>query len=401
MMKARQLLFLCSVLPVAAQQMTDLTKVPRLVMEGWGVFSLPMPDGYTIRGSSAEDHYTFRVVPAASAEGRSEGRPYMEIYSGLSAPELPEGEPFSTVVAGETVKGVHTEPTAAGEPGVSTLLMKKGVEGAYLCITVPDGDYRDFMFTLLERLQIQEPEKTEEEKPDMSAAVPQSFRIWGTVTLPVPPAVQVVPQDSAEFHLLHVYGADKKEAMTIYSGFEPDAETGGKPCAAVIAGEQVRGQKLAGKQEYLLERGTQGAVLHIVVYDGPERQRMLAMLAGMVLQAPATLPDEAKARARAVFGTTNDLTAAVNALFANVKDEKTAVAAVPRMRELLAALQTQETEMEQLSKRYGRAVPAFVSTLAPSSVTENSRDANIQRVHDAECYGCAELQELLEDFMGL
>lgn len=425
MMKARQLLLLCTLLPAAAQQMTNLNHLPRMVMEGWGVFTLPMPEGYTIRGAAADDRYTFRVVPAATTAGKNEGLPYMEILSTLTPPELPEGESFTATVAGDKVMGVHTGGDTAG--GVSTLIMKKGTEGAHLCITIPDGTYRDLMFSLLERMEMQEAPQpdssstaaadtsataaaetttvsaaTSTAAPDMSTAVPQSFRIWGTCTLPVPPEVQVVVQDSADSHLLHFYDADKKEAMTIYSGFEPEASgTGGKPCAALIAGEQVRGVQLAGKQEYLLERGTQGAVLHIVVYDGAEKPRMLAMLGGMVLQAPATLPDEVKAQARAVFGETNRLTAELNALFAKVKNADSAAAAVPRMQELLAALQAQEQAMEALSKRYGRAIPSFVGTLAPSTVEESSKESHIQRVHDADCYGCTELQELLEDFMGL
>lgn len=405
MMKARQLLLLCTLLPAAAQQMTNLNHLPRMVMEGWGVFTLPMPEGYTIRGGATDDRYTFRVVPAATAVGKSEGQPYMEILSTLTAPELPEGESFTATVAGDKVTGVHTGGET--EAGVSTLIMKKGTEGAHLCITVPDGTYRDLMFALLERMEMQETADTTAAKPaapapDMSTAVPQTFRIWGTCTLPVPPDVQVVPQDSADSHLLHIYGANKKEAMTIYSGYEPEASgTGGKPCTASIAGEQVRGVQLAGKQEYLLERGTQGAVLHIVVYNGEEQPRMLAMLSGMVLQAPATLPEEVKAQARAVFGETNRLTAELNTLFAKVRNADSAAAAVPRMRELLAALQTQEQAMETLSQRYGRAIPAFVGTLAPSTVEESAKESHIQRVHDAECYGCTELQELLEDFMGL
>lgn len=449
MMKARQLLLLCTLLPAAAQQMTNLNHLPRMVMEGWGVFTLPMPEGYTIRGAAADDRFTFRVVPAATTAGKNEGLPYMEILSTLTPPELPEGESFTATVAGDKVTGVHTGSETAG--GVSTLIMKKGTEGAHLCITIPDGTYRDLMFSLLERMEMKESPQpdstagtaaapaaadttaasaatataaastsatstatattstataattgTSAAAPDMSTAVPQSFRIWGTCTLPVPPDIQVVVQDSADSHLLHFYDADKKEAMTIYSGFEPEASgTGGKPCAALIAGEQVRGVQLAGKQEYLLERGTQGAVLHIVVYDGAEKPRMLAMLGGMVLQAPATLPEEVKAQARAVFGETNRLTAELNALFAKVKSANSAAAAVPRMRELLAALQAQEQAMEALSKRYGRAIPAFVGTLAPSTVEESSKESHIQRVHDADCYGCAELQELLEDFMGL
>lgn len=460
MMKARQLLLLCTLLPAAAQQMTNLNHLPRMVMEGWGVFTLPMPEGYTIRGAAADDRFTFRVVPAATTAGKNEGLPYMEILSTLTPPELPEGESFTATVAGDKVTGVHTGSETAG--GVSTLIMKKGTEGAHLCITIPDGTYRDLMFSLLERMEMKESPRpdstagtaaapaaadttaasaatataaasssatstataatstatataatsttstatasttTSAAAPDMSAAVPQSFRIWGTCTLPVPPDIQVVVQDSADSHLLHFYDADKKEAMTIYSGFEPEASgTGGKPCTALIAGDQVRGIQLAGKQEYLLERGTQGAVLHIVVYDGAEKPRMLAMLGSMVLQAPATLPEEVKAQARAVFGETNRLTAELNALFAKVKSANSAAAAVPRMRELLAALQAQEQAMEALSKRYGRAIPSFVGTLAPSTVEESSKESHIQRVHDADCYGCAELQELLEDFMGL
>lgn len=434
-------------LPAAAQQMTNLDRLPRMVMEGWGVFTLPMPEGYTIRGGAADDRYTFRVVPAATTAGKNEGQPYMEILSTLTPPALPEGESFTATVAGDKVTGVHTGGETTG--GVSTLIMKKGTEGAHLCITIPDGTYRDLMFSLLERMEVQETPQpdstataatdtstasataatstataptaataatstataataaaattgTSAAAPDMSTAVPQTFRIWGSCTLPVPPDIQVVVQDSADSHLLHVYGADKKEAMTIYSGFEPEASgSGGKPCTALIAGEQVRGMQLAGKQEYLMERGTQGAVLHVVVYNGAEQPRMLAMLGGMVLQAPATLSEEVKAQARAVFGETNRLTAELNSLFAKVKSADSAAAAVPRMRELLAALQAQEQAMEALSKRYGRAIPAFVGTLAPSTVEESSKESHIQRVHDAECYGCTELQELLEDFMGL
>lgn len=404
MMKARQLMLLCMLLPAAAQQMTNLDRLPRMVMEGWGVFTLPMPEGYTIRGGAADDRYTFRVVPAATTAGKNEGQPYMEILSTLTPPALPEGESFTATVAGDKVSGVHTGSETEG--GVSTLVMKKGTEGAHLCITVPDGTYRDLMFSLLERMEVQDSSQPEGSTaaavPDMSTAVPQTFRIWGSCTLPVPPDIQVVVQDSADSHLLHVYGADKKEAMTIYSGFEPEASgTGGKPCTALIAGEQVRGMQLAGKQEYLMERGTQGAVLHVVVYNGAEQPRMLAMLAAMTLQAPATLPDAVKAQASAVFGETNRLTAELNSLFAKVKSADSAAAAVPRMRELLAALQAQEQAMEALSKRYGRAIPAFVGTLAPSTVEESSKESHIQRVHDAECYGCTELQELLEDFMGL
>lgn len=478
MMKARELMLLCSLLPAAmAQQMTDLTQVPRHVMEGWGTVSLPMPPGYTVRGSLADDCYTFRVVAEATTPGKGEGIPYMEIRSQKGVPPIPAGQEVTAVIAGKRVKGVHAA-AESGTGGVSSFVMQQGAEGAYLYMTVPDGEYHDLMLALLNRMEVgtpvravavaaEPPAAPAEPAPasaaapaptqptaaapaaapapaepaatapvaapaptvtpapavtepapqpavtaaepvpapaaaaDVSTAEPMSFHIWGTLTLPVPGGLKVVQQNTGDDRIIHFYGSGEKECMTIYSGFTPSVETEGRACSAVIAGLQVKGVRLSGKQEYLLERGAQGAVLHIIVYEGAEQATMLGMLGRMSLQAPAALSEAVKERTRYVFGETNRITAELNKLFGGVKNESTAAAAVPQMQALLAELRRHEAEMEQLSKRHGRALSAFVGTLPQATVPENGRDSNIQRVHDADCYGCQALQELLEDFMGL
>lgn len=374
-------------------------------MEGWGTFTLPLAADYTVLCISSGDTYTFRVVVAGATAPTADTPAVLEIVSAMTAPPAPTaGTPVTIDIGGSKTEGVYTDSAVKGGAPTAVFTTAMGVEGAQLQVTLPDGPHRAAMLASLAKLSAKKSETaspSSDAAPDMSTAVPQSFRCWGTLTLPVPPDVQVIPQEGTDSYLLHVYGADKREAMTLYSGYAPETESGGKPCANVIAGETVRGTQHATRREYLIERGTQGTVLHIVVYKGAEEARMLAMLAGMNIQAPPTLPDEVKAQARYVFGETDRLTRQLNDLFAGVKDERTAAAAVPKLQELLNALKQQESAMEALSKRYGRAIPAYIGTLSPGSPKDDSREKHIQRVHDAECYGCEALSQLLEDFMGL
>lgn len=379
-------------------------KEPLVELEGWGTFTLPLSADYTVVCIRSGDVYTFRIVVAGPTAPTADTPAVLELVSTMTTPPAPAvGTPVTIDIGGSKTEGVYADSAVKGGAPTSVFTTAMGVEGAQLQVTLPDGPHRAAMLASLAKLSAQKAETTSSSAaaPDMSNAVPQSFRCWGTLTLPVPPDVQVIPQEGTDSYLLHVYGADKREAMTLYSGYAPETESGGKPCANVIAGETVRGTQHATRREYLIERGTQGTVLHIVVYRGAEEARMLAMLAGMNIQAPPTLPDEVKAQARYVFGETDRLTRRLNDLFAGVKDERTAAAAVPKLQELLNALKQQETAMEALSKRYGRAIPAYIGTLSPGSPKDDSKEKHIQRVHDAECYGCEALSQLLEDFMGL
>lgn len=405
-MKALTPLLLCCLLPAAAQQAVDLTTATTAHFAGWGSFTIPLPDGYRMAGiRGAEGTYTFRIVQGSGevTQAPKAEDTLMEICSSLNAPPTPAGSEITATVAGEQVTGIYTEGSG-GKGGNTSFCIAKGVEGANLSITVADGPHRGVMLTMLEKLQAEEAPKTEAASPaapDMSTAEPQSFRCHGTLILPVPPGVQVVQQDSVDSYLLHVYGTDKKQGMTLYSGYNPAlGEEGGRTCTAAIAGETVQGRQHKDRQEYILERGAQGALLHIVVYKGEEEPLMLAMLQGMEIQAPPAMPEKAKAQVDAVFGATARLTAAVNELFAGVKDAKSAAAAVPKLQELLQEMKKTEAAGESLSKKYGRAASPHIGTITPATA-EGSADEHIQRVHDADCYGCEELQELLEDFMGL
>lgn len=380
-------------------------KEPLVELEGWGTFTLPLSADYTVVCIRNGDAYIFRIVVAGPTAPTADTPAVLEMVSSMVAPPAPAaGTPVTIDTGGSKTEGVYTDSAVKGGAPTAVFTTAMGVEGAQLQVSLPDGPHRAAMLASLAKLSSKKAETSSPSSaapPDMSTAVPQSFRCWGTLTLPVPPDVQVIPQEGTDSYLLHVYGADKREAMTLYSGYAPETESGGKPCANVIAGETVRGTQHATRREYLIERGTQGTVLHIVVYKGAEEARMLAMLAGMNIQAPPTLPDEVKAQARYVFGETDRLTRQLNDLFAGVKDEHTAAAAVPKLQELLNALKQQETAMESLSKRYGRAIPAYIGTLSPGSPKDDSKEKHIQRVHDAECYGCEALSQLLEDFMGL
>lgn len=413
MMKALTSFFLCCALPAAAQQAVNFDTATSAHFEGWGSFTIPLPAGYNMAGiRSGEGVYTFRIVQSGGGEitkPPTAAETLMEICSCMTPPPAPEGSEVTATVAGEKVTGTYTAGSN-GKGGSTSFLITKGVEGACLAISVPDSPHREVMLTMLEKLQADEAPKTEPQSntaadtaPDMSAAEAQTFRCYGSITLPVPPGAQVIPQEGVESYLLHVYGPDKKQGMTIYSGYTPSvSEESGRPCPAVIAGESVQGKQLKDRREYVLERGTQGAVLHIVVFNGDSQALMHAMLQGMVVQAPPSMPEDAKAQARAVFTETVGITAAVNKLFAGVKDAKSAAAAVPDLRVQLQALQKLEAASESLSRKYGRAAAAYISTLSPApSVKDSSIDEHIQRVHDADCYGCEELQEVLEDFMGL
>lgn len=396
MMNIPAFLLLCTLLPAAAQQAAASPAVTNMVFEGWGTFRLPVPAAYAMNGQQTEADYIFRVVP------QHEKKAAMEIISTLTPRPLENGESVVCSIGGKKVSGLYVAKSDDGTEGTTYFQIKRGAEDALLYITVPDGPHREQMLSLLDKLQAEEEKKPETTPlPSLTEAETQNLPCWGTLTLPVPQGVRIVPQSATEAYLYHVYGAESKPAMTLYSGYEPETTANGKACTAEIAGETVKGLRSAGRRDFLLERGTKGAVLHIVVYDGRDRELMLAMLKNMKIQAPPTLSDTAKEQARYVFGEMNRLTAEVNKLFRGVHSLSSAEAAVPRMQQLLEELQAQESAMEKLSQSYGRAIPAFVGTLTPHSVRENSRDAEIQRVHDADCYGSAALQSLLETFMGL
>lgn len=387
-----------------------------VALEGWARFTLPVPPGYEVECHKSADHTLYYLR-------RAKQTPDLILYSGFSPNIDTSGKSCYADIAGKRTKG-HVRPTAEGGQAWEFVL-EKGVDGAAFVITLPQSPEVNTMLEVLKGLQFREdtPVPKDEPTPDISTAPVQHFKCWGSFALPVPPDIRVVSSSGAESYQFHFIDSADKTAMIIYSGHTPTLQSGGKPVSAVIAGQQVEGQMLTGKteelqaltpsgavpmklvdkgREFVLPRGTDGALYHIVVCEGAQRNRMLAMLAAMSITSGSSLSEPVMQQANTAVQNSRLMLARADRILAKVTNRKTADAAVPQLEELVAQLAVHDKVVDALVRKHGKGVNAYVNTIDQSGDSpQGSGEHEIQRVYEADCYGSEALEAILQRLMGM
>ena len=214
----------------------------------------------------------------------------------------------------------------------------------------------------------------------------------------------MVPQTDADAYVFQFVDQNNKILMTIYSGHNPHVGEKGKPCSTIIAGQRVNGWFYKHEigtqgQEYVMLVGKDGAALHIIVEMTPYTDLMYQMLQNMSLNEAKPVNTKTKEYAAYVSRDINSLVKECVRIFSTVIDRKTADAAAPQVQAILSVLQKKHDAMDVLITRSGRSLLPYLQTLDQNLGPED--EAIIRRLHEADCYGSEELNEVLSEFLGL
>lgn len=426
-MKTTFSLCLLATLPCWAQDAVDAAAFPRATLEGWGIVTLPVPPGYEATGFKGEKHFVFSLA-------KPKQKPALEIYNGFEPSLTTEGEKCYAEIAGKRRRGVIVPQENGGT--THEFLLDDGPAGSVYLVTLhPTEDAAAIQAALAELRFDTKPTESAPSRRSIAADTPpaestaavKTFRGKGTFSLPVPNDVRVVESRDGEAYLFSFLTEKGTCAASIYSGYAPAQHTGGKPCTAVIAGQKTEGSKFSGAEEpmpddmsspgavptrgeeYLLQGGAEGALYHITVYETPHRDRMLAMLAAMGISGGSGLPDSARQQVTALRTSAEDCVRNANLILSKVKDRESADAAAAQLAPLADIMQSNDKNAAALQQRYGRALQSMLRTpdkpdseLSPTTSSRRSSPENeIQRVHDADCYGSEALEQLLLRFLGI
>lgn len=381
---------------------------------------MPVPAGYEVLDKQEGDHHIY-LLQLPKQE------PDLAIYSGF-APELTEGgKRCSAEIAGETVRGTMHPSEHGGM--VRDFILERGVAGAAFHILVREGPATELMLQVLKGLVFHDQATAAgTETPVPAAPEPanaetatRTFKCYGSFTLPLPSDIRVLESAAAGSYRFHFIAPGDRLIMLIYSGHNPETQVGGSPVTATIAGQQVEGSTLTGKhdiearadappaapaeqdrkgEEYLLPMGADGAVYHIIVYDGPHKSRALGMLAAMSIKAGSALSESTRQQIEAAAKNSAALLAKANRLLATVTDRATADAAVAELDATAKQLAEQDKALEALTRKYGKGVSAYMSTLEKPSDSKGS-EQEIQRVDEQGCFGSTALRSVLNSLMGM
>lgn len=248
------------------------------------------------------------------------------------------------------------------------------------------------------------PAKTPQ-KIDLNTATIVQMKCWSPFAIRVPePIVRMVPQTDADAYVFQFVDQNNKILMTIYSGHNPHVGEKGKPCSTIIAGQRVNGWFYKHEigtqgQEYVMLVGKDGAALHIIVEMTPYTDLMYQMLQNMSLNEAKPVNTKTKEYAAYVSRDINSLVKECVRIFSTVIDRKTADAAAPQVQAILSVLQKKHDAMDVLITRSGRSLLPYLQTLDQNLGPED--EAIIRRLHEADCYGSEELNEVLSEFLGL
>lgn len=417
-MKNALTLCLLATLPAVAQEAVDVANFPTAQAEGWGTFTIPVPPGYEISCFKGEQDFRFLLAKPKQS-------PALEIYNGFAPPAAEEGERCYADIAGKRQRG-HVVTREDGT-SVHEFLLEDGPAGSSYLVTLYPCEDAAAIAAALKGIQFEEKsarKSTETVPPADAPMTPRTFRAKGVFALPVPDDMRVAESKADEAFLFHFLTPQGTCVLSIYCGYTPAVQTGGKPCTAVIAGKETEGNKLSddtepgiallapvpGKvptegEEYVLPGGAEGALYHITVYDSPRRAQVLGMLAAMSMSGGSPLPESAKQQVAALRESAEICVRNADIILAKVKDRASAEAALSELRPLADTMQANDKAAAALQSRYGRALHAYLhapdkSDTLPSK-SGNKFENEIQRVHEADCYGSEALEELLLRFMGI
>lgn len=424
-MKSALSLCLVAALPVLAQEAADVSAFPVVTLEGWGRFTLPVPPDYEAICFKGEDYFIFSLA-------KKKEKAALEIYNGFTPAVTTEGERCYTEIAGKRRKGVIV-PQDEGGTAHEFLLEEHSAGAAYL-VTLPGGPDAGLMTAVLAAMRFIDKPAAESksiltaETPSDAPGIPRSFRCKGAFSLTVPADLRVIENKADDAYQFHFMTPKGDLALYIYCGYAPTIQTGGESCSAVIAGKTIEGNKLTGTaepsaavagsapkrmpakgEEYVLPGAAEGALYHIIIPEGPYQPRMMAMLAAMQMSGGSPLPAAAQEQSAALRESAETCVRNANLILAKVKDRASADAAVAELQPLADTMQANDKAAAALQKRYGRALHAYLhapdkpdSELSPTTSARKTEPENeIQRVHEADCYGSAALEDLLMRFMGI
>lgn len=425
MMKSALSLCLLAALPCVAQEAADVSTFPKATAEGWGKVVFPVPPGYEVSVFKGDNHFVFSLA-------KPKQKPALEIYNGFEPPAAEEGEKCYAGIAGKRRRGVVV-PQEDGSVSHEFLLPDGPAGSAYL-VTLPASPDSTVMMAVMNALQFDttptgNSAKEADEAPSADTpATPRTFRGKGSFTLAVPDDLRVTETKDGDALFVHFLSPKGKRVMSIYNGYAPAVQTGGKPCTAVIAGKETEGNKLSGAEdpaaailspgpgaipgdgeEYVIPGGAEGALYHITIFDTPRRAQVLGMVAGMALSGGSPLPESAQQQITALRENAEACVRNANLILSKVKDRASADAAVAELTPLADAMQKNDKAAAALQSRYGRALHGYLHApdksdkeLSPTTKSRRSEPENeIQRVHEADCYGSEALEALLMRFLGI
>lgn len=413
---------------LSVQAAADVSAFPVVTLEGWGVLKLPVPPGYEASCFKRENEFVFSLA-------RPKQAPELEIYNGFSPPQTEEkGEATYAEIAGKRRKG-YAVTQEDGQVVYEFLLSEKTAGASYL-VTLHSCPETKALMAALEAMRFEETARAAEkdsasdstEAAVSSAVEPRTFRAKGSFSLMVPADLRVVESRDGDAYLFHFLTPKGERALCIYCGYAPAVQTGGEVCRATIAGKEVEGSSLSGNlepsaamlsaapgkapakgEEYVLPGGAEGALYHIIVYETSYRTRVLSMVGGMQMSGSSPLPESAREQSAQLRQSAETCVRNANIILSKVKDRATADAAVAELQPLADTMQANDRAAAALQKRYGRALHAYLhapdkpdSELSPTTKSAKDEPENeIQRVHEADCYGSAALENLLLRFMGI
>lgn len=424
MMKTALSLCLLSVLPCVAQDAVDVNTFPKATAEGWGKVVFPVPPGYEVSVFKGDNHFVFSLA-------KPKQKPALEIYNGFEPPASEGGTKSYTDIAGKQRRGM----AVVQEDGSETyeFLIPDGPMGSAYLVTLPPGPDAGLMLAVLKEIRFEDTtgdtarSAKEAAPPPDAPTTSRTFRAKGSFTLAVPDDLRVAEVKCGDSLYVHFLSPAGERVLTIFNGHETATYSGGEPCTAVIAGKETEGNTLKGElppgalmptgpgsipkngEEYVIAGGAEGALYHITVYDTPRRAQMLGMVAGMVLSGGSPLPESAVQQVAALRESAETCVRNANIILAKVKDRASADAAVAELKPLAEVMQKNDKAAAALQSRYGRALHAYLHApdksdgeLSPGTTSRRSDPENeIQRVHEADCYGSEALDELLLRFMGI
>lgn len=424
-MKTALSLCLLSVLPALAQDAVDVSAFPPATADCWGKVTLRVPPGYEVSVFKGDNHFVVSL-----AKGKEQ--PALEIYNGFTPPAAEEGETCYADIAGKRCRGLAV--TREDGSTVHEFLLPDGPAGSAYLVTLPPSPDTAVMKAVMNTLQFDTMatapgRSAKEEVPPADAPMtPRTFRTKGSLTIAVPNDIRVAETKDGDDTFIHFLSPKGQRVMSIYNGYAPAVQTGGKPCTSVIAGKEVEGNLLSGEvepeaaiispgpgkipsdgEEYIIPGGAEGALYHITIFDTPRRAQMLSIVAGMTLSGGSPLPENAIRQVTALRESAESCVRNANIILSKVTDRAGADNAVSELKPLVEIMQKNDKSAAALQKRYGRALHAYLhapdksdSELSPTTPSDNDTVENeIQRVHEADCYGSSALEELLLRFMGI
>lgn len=402
-----------------------MSAFPVVTLEGWGRFTLPVPPDYEAICFKGEDYFLFSL-------GKKKEKAALEIYNGFTPAVTTEGERCYAEIAGKRRKGVIVPQEEGGT--AHEFLLEESAAGASYLVTLPGGPDTGLMTAVLAAMRFIDKPAGESkrllaaETPSDAPGKPCTFRCKGAFSLTVPADLRVVENRAEDAYQFHFMTAKGDLALYIYCGYAPTIQTGGESCRAVIAGKTIDGNKLTGSaepsaavagsapkrmptkgEEYVLPGAAEGALYHIIIPEGPYQPRLMAMLASMQMSGGSPLPASAQEQSAALRDSAETCVRNANIILAKVKDRASADAAVTELQPLADTMQANDKAAAALQKRYGRALHAYLhapdksdSELSPTTNARKTEPENeIQRVHEADCYGSEALENLLMRFMGI